>query len=1113
MGLRTSKSCLLSLLVIVCCSSILALDTGERRAPYSSIDDTRQPSSQASQQQRLRLPRRLSSRHNELGSTEPGKKTSHLLVAGHLRTETTLPETSTTTLSPTSTRDKDDSSSDDTLLLSSAGNGKERKGSTASTSSDDDDKKTLSQQVKEGKYGLIQNEIFPEKPKRPGIISYSSNPEVPYDSAKNLGGLDEEEIWLAENHVLVLKGGNFPDSDAPTEQSDNSWPPIDDYKAPRRQVKIPPRPKVPPPFPVQLLENGPIQLIGTNGTSLIENGTIDFEALPGGFKGFLPGEGPYFPFPTINVSDVTGNVPGSPEKKNKAEGALGPFYPALPPGAVIVPPPSNQTDYDDEDQSIYYPPPYSFIYPQDNSTAIPPGPLVPGIILPPPPDFFSSLDDSKQTTKDKYSKRPSTTPIPPYLPPRKSSTKLYKTSSVTTSSVGSKTASYNPKPFSRTKLKNSTYNRYQTDKTTGRAYQTIPFIEVTTPTSVRPTTLENPDKYHIQQILENQVIDTSTEKAPWRGVVNNKAVPLVTFFATTTPSSVDQPVETTPSSINNILTTENPTRYPSQASYYFYEEANNEETPSSTADPVVFFSTTAQTPPYYKLDLPQQEQPREEEKKEYYDVETIPSQQTSKDYSVKLIDSIVKDPQIYRYLDSGATNSQEKFETPPVRNQSPRMLHSEPLYYQPVPTRSSPKLSYFTTPKPNTYYRKPDITETFAFDKPTSKSKPIYQYSFEATNYSKRGGQSLTQVPQIQAQQQQPQIQQPRRQKELPLYNEFQDIQTVSDQYDYVGSEVVADQHVQTEKVPYVSKKKERTYYQHSTTASPIRDTTLASHQQYFTKQDEQLLDDVTKEYFTMFGKKLSGKLPSTTPIYGKSSVTERPAFNNVNSYVHSDYTARQPSAFRSPNIKVHYGDQTPGPYSMKGDILVNYKNPLAPIDPNSEFISVVNPTQRPATLAQKYKSRPVIHVDRDYALPAVGGSNRHRFDQTRGYNTQRIEQHSPREPAPFVPISDPREAIRGAGYRQRPVSLAGDIAVNYKNPRPSINPDAEFIGGGIPSRLDSNVDKANSYFAYRLPGDGGHFYFLTPHAISREDSNGGYLYSRPRGSRLLRRRRGRDGD
>jgi hypothetical protein len=63
---------------------------------------------------------------------------------------------------------------------------------------DDEEKKTLSQQVADGKYGLIQKELFAKPSKRPGVISYDNNPEVPKDNSNNLGGLTKNEIWLAE---------------------------------------------------------------------------------------------------------------------------------------------------------------------------------------------------------------------------------------------------------------------------------------------------------------------------------------------------------------------------------------------------------------------------------------------------------------------------------------------------------------------------------------------------------------------------------------------------------------------------------------------------------------------------------------------------------------------------------------------------------------------------------------------------------------------------------------------------------------------------------------------------------------------------------------------------
>ncbi|XP_058816770.1 uncharacterized protein LOC131680036 [Topomyia yanbarensis] len=67
-------------------------------------------------------------------------------------------------------------------------------------------RKTLADQVAEGKYGLIHRELFKTTPRRPGVLNYLSNFEIPEDDAGNLGGLSDEEIWLSEGHLLVLKG-------------------------------------------------------------------------------------------------------------------------------------------------------------------------------------------------------------------------------------------------------------------------------------------------------------------------------------------------------------------------------------------------------------------------------------------------------------------------------------------------------------------------------------------------------------------------------------------------------------------------------------------------------------------------------------------------------------------------------------------------------------------------------------------------------------------------------------------------------------------------------------------------------------------------------------------
>lgn len=1067
MDQRITHKFLMSLVVITTFTSAMSL---ERRGRHI---DTTEESSHPSHWTNSPWHKTPLSRGDNKITTESGKRISQMLIGGHKRL--------------TTERDKDDTLCDEGILMSSAGNGKERK----SSSDDDDEKKTLAQQVKEGKYGLIQNELYPEEPKRPGIISYLSNSEVPNDNLKNFGGLDEDEIWLAENHVLVLRGGTLPEHEAENHYAKpQKWPPIDDYEAPKRQVKIPTKPKVPPPFPIQLSDGGPVQLFGSNGKSS-ENATMNYEGMTGS-KGYLPGEGPFFSFPPSDtlaspdfvksVNDTRGMVPEKKSKSDPPLGIPGPFFSALPPGAVFVPPPGNMSDYDEDDQSIYYPPPYSFVYPQDNTTAIPPGPLVPGIILPPPPDFFASLDDKKTTTKPK-TKRPTTTPIPKarstYLPPRKTGMKLYKTTTATTlSPIKLGTLPISIKVFSKAKGKNTTIHKPF-------------FVEVTTAPAAK-TTNQTLDNFSIRPTSGN-AIEKSTEKNPWRSVVSSKNGPLSRYYASTITSPVDQPVEATPASIKNILTTKHAGRVPSQASYYFYEEATEEPT---TVNPYLHYRTTTEAP-FLKVET----LPPTQERKKHYSIEMLPSRQITKDISVELIDSIVKDPQVFHYTEAGESAPTKYGREHPKENlphkenipsrESSRMLSdTAPLYYESISDRSPLTLSsYFTTPKPKSYFREDTIEK--ANSKVERKPQPIYQYSFEAAGYSKRDKQKQKQ------------------QQEHAFYNEYQDIQTVSDQYDYEGTEPVSEPQIRTgripaeripserihseripsqripsERIPY----KTQTFY--STTTSPYTDTTMDPHQAYFTNQDEQLLDDVTKEYFTVFGKKLTSKSQSTTPLYGKvSSVTENPKYNT---YVSSDYDPKQ---YKTSKVKVHYGDQSQGPFSLKGDTLVNYKHPLPPINPDSEYITVVNPQH----VSQEYQVQEIIPVQnkvRDYRPQPI--RSRPSYSPARNYGSQRIHQN--RSPNDFVPIPDPRNGL----YPTRSVSLEGDVAVNYRNPRPPINPDAEFI---TPVR-NSEADKS-SYFAYSLPGDGGHFYFLTPQAIAPRQVDGGYLYAKPRTPRLLRRRRG----
>lgn len=221
-------------------------------------------------------------------------------------------------------------------ILLPAENGQTLTTNVDQSNSANDDEKTLAQQILEGKYGLIHKELFNDIPSRPGIISYNINPEVPKDNINNLGGLNSDEIWLAENHLLVLRGGNFSNKRV-------KWSYIDNYIAPPRQVKIPDNPKIPPPFPIQLEENGPIDFVAVNGSTW----------------------NPIFPPPFPPIQNL----------------------------------PSSNTTFDEDDQSLFYPPKYDFVYAQENSTRVPPGPLVPGIVLPPPANFFGPLDKPEKSKK------------------------------------------------------------------------------------------------------------------------------------------------------------------------------------------------------------------------------------------------------------------------------------------------------------------------------------------------------------------------------------------------------------------------------------------------------------------------------------------------------------------------------------------------------------------------------------------------------------------------------------------------------------------------------------------------------------------------------------------
>ncbi|XP_012255756.2 uncharacterized protein LOC105685882 isoform X2 [Athalia rosae] len=1026
------KSMVVIVIVAATCASVTSSIHDSNEQLLERTNDESSQNSQEKAHSEIGYATKLSSLvRNGSTTAKQEKKIIHRLIGGHVKLHTKV---------AAEAKDQRENISaatwDDGLMMSAAGNGKEK---TSVTRRDDDDeeKKTLSQQVKEGKYGLIQNEIYPTPPKRPGIISYLSNPEVPKDTAKNLGGLDEEEIWLAENHLLVLRGGNFPDHGAKPESNGGKWAPIDDYKAPERQVKIPARPNVPPPFPVQLTEGGPVQIIRANGSASIVNDTADYDEYANYPEGFFPGEAPFYPFPSNTSNPSKLEYPENSTESNESYlppspgkgGTIGPFYPALPPGAVFLPPPNNQSDYEDEDQSIYYPPPYSFFYPQNNATAIPPGPLVPGIILPPPPNFFAPLEsDRTSTTKSKYEKQTTTTVSPEktttYTPRRKTVTKPYKVRfSTTTPTTQTYVTATNPttriqsqtvKTIGKTKSRH-----YGVTSSPIRVTPTVPistqrYIETTTSKPSKPTTISQSDYYDVQTEVENHLVDLGEPQGgQWSAIVGSTSVPLLAYYATTiSPSERTRSTdEITPVNAKATIPSKN------QASYYYYEETANEEPiGTTTASPPVYYKTSTESPYYNVEPITSQRQP----KKQYYSVETIPSQQTANDYDIKLSSLVKVGPDYNEFSDVEPVSSPIKYNVERPRSQSPHALgQNSQRYYQPISLNAPATIRpYYTTQRPRFYYQNPPNQQYDYRAEQELKPNPVYQYSYEATDYAKER-------------------QRPNYHQELQQgYNDYQPTSTNGQYYDY-----------ETRPVEKLPKSPRNPYLAHrpsypTATPRPHANTSPNPQHAYYTKQDEQLLDDVTKQYFTIFGKKLPETvLPSTTPLYRvPSSTTETPISHNVNTYVSNRYNnaLQPPQRFKPPKVKVHYGDQTQRPYSLEGDTLVNYKNPLPEINPDAEFI----------------------------------------------------------------PVNKPRR------YPNPPISLANDIAVNYRDPRPPINPDAEFID---PVQGQGNQGtRSGSYFAYQLPGNGGHFYFLTPQAIAqRQDINGGYIYPKPNVPRFIRRRRG----
>lgn len=891
------------------------------------------------------------------------RKVIHRLVGGHIRI---IP----------------DNLNDAELITSESGG----RSSRQQKLNEDEDRKTLSQQVAEGKYGLIQKEIFSKLPKKPGILSYDHNSDVPKDNISNLGGLDKNDIWLAENHLLVLKGGQYPPHDDREEHAPSVWPPIDDFKAPNRQVKIPSHPKVPPPFPVQLTDEGPLQILGTNSSRTI-NGTFKSAPYPVlSPEGFVPDSGPYipppypyppnvtsgespFPIPTYPPGDSSVGNGQAPPFPFSINGTFPPFFGNLPPGVAFLPPPDNLTEpIDEDDPSIYYPPPYSFYYPTDNTTHVPPGPLVPGIVLPPPPNFFAPLEEVNKTKeKSAIPKRittmrttteptkqihPTTTPLPPTSVINNKPVKI--PISVPENNESRSTTTAKPHIVTAITVVNRTKpNRTIVLVTTKKPYTPVerhpshrrkPISAITVLKPVKTTTTPKVTNSYAENEVSGKPFEvykppTTTPKA--RTLVSSTQVPLKSYYSTSNE------VET-----NSVTHSSEPKYYPSLSSlntqkgpaqYYFYEEeSTTQRVPTSTFTQETY------------LNIP----------KEYY----LPARQ------------IVRPSQRL---------------TPIKIPQAPPQDYN--YYNQQVPSASSPKPDTFSLhiarlkEHIDNYYTSPRSRKP-----PTPK--PIYQFSFEAANYKQTSERTQQQDSQDKFRplprysvQIEPAVEV--IPKERPVYQKnplpqlyFQPkYQTNTEKPQYTAStpRYNYDTINYRDDKQYVITPRPITQYSFEATPNPIY------QQGYYTKQDERLFDDITKKYFTVFGK----KLPNTSPIPRDEVFTEKPfderrpiqveyEEQNIGKPIplHSDtyvnyvgQNLQNPSAEYitiRPQPPKFIQRTRPREHSLHSDINVNYKGRRPASNQNAEIIEAINVPLK--TTKQETKSGSYI----SYELPGDDGAH-----------------------------------------------------------------------------------------------------------------------------------------
>lgn len=927
-------------------------------------------------------------------------------------------------------------------ILLPAENGQTQTNVEESNSANDDDK-TLAQQIYEGKYGLIHNELFNNIPSRPGILSYNINPEVPKDNINNLGGLESDEIWLAENHLLVLRGGNFSDKKV-------KWSYIDNYIAPPRQVKIPENPKIPPPFPIQLEDNGPIDFVSVNGSNW----------------------NPIFP-------------------------------PPFPP--ILGPQPPNTT-FDEDDQSLYYPPKYDFIYAQENSTRVPPGPLVPGIVLPPPPNFFGPLEKPEKAKKINLNTNKT---IPrfnqkPYLKIPKGNHNIKENGWVPI-------PSFKPNYIEGPKIKNNILitttenNQYNLNYEEPNNIPNHQFI-LENPaghTTSRPDPYyyyEENNKYDVEKPAQhNKYVDSGVKHQPYDFQINyEKSTTVKPYYEYSyiapeydTKSQIQTPIHKPMEEYPK----ESPTyqEWPENSNIFHYnnqmEKQKYQTWPQQNnqySDTDYGYQTEKQNfatdNPYHAFFTQDDASLVDENTKKYFalfgqKVRTEkPAQVTPQskyhsnknDNKVSLIDDVLvnfKQPLPTKNPESEVVTSK------PPANYPQNSLHDDinVNFKQPLPPKNldveiisqnpdNYKENYPYSVDNAAIYNHRLPSKSFNIDQ--TIKKPYVQTSLlddTQVNYKQNlkpknpNAESITQRPYINT----PQLSllddtRVNYKQPLPPINLNAEIIT---QRPYVVPSLFDDTNVNYKQpLEYINPNAEQITQRpkNRVIQRPLHTDINVNYKQPLPSKNSNSEHVTQKPYIQI----------SQTPLYSDTTISNKQPYSSINPNTER-VTQRPyinvPETSILDGIRVNYKQSLPQRYSNTGIVT---QRPYLKV-PHTSFFEDAQVDNQQTMLQQNPNTEAVVKRPRiKFPQTSLIDDTRFNFKQPmplRNHNTEYFTQRP--------------QSI----YPQTPVSLIDDIPVNYKQPLPSKNIDAEY--------MVSTPRPVNRVVSYNLPGNSGsHFFFLTTH-------------------------------